>query len=75
MPPHINETKMQQTTQTLIICQSEVPGASALLLPGNLLELRVQIFGPHSRLIESQILGMGPAICSLTSPSGDCKAC
>ena len=45
-------------------CLVWLPEASA----GNMLEM--QIFMPRPRFPESELLGLGPAICVLTSPPG-----
>lgn len=52
--------------------QFMVPGLPASTSPWNLLE--VQIFKPHSRLTESDILGMTPSHLRLTSPPCDSDA-
>ena len=49
--------------------QSVISGpAAAAALPRNLLEM--QILGPCSRPTESETLGVGSAMCILTSPGG-----
>ena len=42
------------------------PGPAASTLPGNLLEMHM--LGPNCRSTESETLGLGSAICALTSP-------